>query len=388
MSAPAGACAPPLTVPAGRVKVQETGDASENVSQITALNSAGVDVTLGPDAGPAADLPTATVVAGVAAGDASKQTIVTMTNNSARLKLCKYLDAGRRPGDVHLRAQRDRQLGPNHRPRLGQPHRNVVEQLARERGLHRGRPAPGRDERLDQRGDRSGQQSRKHHGRPDDRRLLGRTSDRRRIARSAESLGQGHRWCRRDRRHVRGRRCRPGLLKLCKLASLGTVTEFTSGLNPGSSPAALTGGPGGNVWFADQGTTKAIGEITPSGVITEFSLPATSKPADIEEGPDGNLWFTDQGTTRAIGRMTPTGVVTEFSAGLNAGSLPNGLTVGPDGNLWFADRGTTKAIGRITTSGAITEFPCRQRPHRVGSSTARTGTCGSPTPVHRARSRG
>ena len=48
----------------------------------------------GRNSGPAADLPTATVVAAVAAGDASKQTLVTMTNDSVRLKLCKYVDQG------------------------------------------------------------------------------------------------------------------------------------------------------------------------------------------------------------------------------------------------------------------------------------------------------
>ena len=92
----AGTCSPPVTVPAGKVIVQETGDASESVTSITATQGAlpGTNAILGPLAGPAGNLDTATVVAAVQAGDASVQTIVTMTNNSVRLKLCKYVDQG------------------------------------------------------------------------------------------------------------------------------------------------------------------------------------------------------------------------------------------------------------------------------------------------------
>src|SRR3954452_12736972 len=52
---------------------------------------------------------------------------------------------------------------------------------------------------------------------------------------------------------------------------LGQITEFTSGLNPGSNPAAITAGPDGNLWFTDQSSMRAIGRVTPAGAITEFS---------------------------------------------------------------------------------------------------------------------
>ena len=143
-------------------------------------------------------------------------------------------------------------------------------------------------------------------------------------------------------------------------APLAQVSEFSTGLNAGGSPAGIAPGPDGNLWFTDRGTTKAIGRITPSGSISEFStgLNAGSGPAFIAPGRDGKLWFTDQGTTPAIGRITPSGSITEFDQtnGLNAGSSPEGIAPGPDGNLWFTDFGTTKAIGRITPNGSITEF--------------------------------
>lgn len=149
-----------------------------------------------------------------------------------------------------------------------------------------------------------------------------------------------------------------GLAAASSAAAAGTITEFSAGLNTGSAPSAITPGADGNLWFSDEGTTPAIGRITPAGTITEFTagLNATSRPYGITSGPDGNLWFTDRGTTRAIGRITPAGVITEFSAGLNTGSRPLEIALGPDGNLWFTDRGSTPAIGRITPAGTITEF--------------------------------
>jgi virginiamycin B lyase len=145
----------------------------------------------------------------------------------------------------------------------------------------------------------------------------------------------------------------------------GTITEFSSGLNAGSSPFGIAAGPDGNVWFADQGTTGAIGRVTPAGAITEFSagLNPNSRPFAIAAGPDGNLWFADRGATRAIGRINPgTQAITEFSAGLSPDSTPQGIAAGPDGNLWFTDAGNTPAIGRITPAGAITEFSAGLNP--------------------------
>jgi hypothetical protein len=82
---PIGACTQPITVPAGYVKVVESGDNAENVTGITASHADGSDA-VSPGT---INLPAASVVVTVNAGDASKGTIVTFTNNSVRLKLCK-----------------------------------------------------------------------------------------------------------------------------------------------------------------------------------------------------------------------------------------------------------------------------------------------------------
>src|SRR5258707_4191592 len=100
---------------------------------------------------------------------------------------------------------------------------------------------------------------------------------------------------------------------------LGSMTDFSAGLNPGSRPGTITPGPDGNLWFADTGTQSAIGRITPTGTITQFhaGLNPGSLPGAIVAGPDGNLWFTDQTDPPAIGRIPPTGTIPEFTGGLN-----------------------------------------------------------------------
>ena len=149
-----------------------------------------------------------------------------------------------------------------------------------------------------------------------------------------------------------------------RITPSGTITEFSAGLQPGNAsvPAGIAAGPDGNMWFTDEAGTPAIGRITPSGTITEFSAGLqpgnASVPARIAAGPDGNMWFTDEAGTKAIGRITLSGTITEFSAGLQAGnaSFPADIVAGPDGNLWFTDNGGTRTIGRITPTGTITEF--------------------------------
>ena len=147
----------------------------------------------------------------------------------------------------------------------------------------------------------------------------------------------------------------PGAIK--RITPAGTVTSYTTGLTPSSTPTGVAAGPDGGVWFTES-VGGRIGRIDPTTkAITEYSVGLTplSLATVITAGPDGNLWFTETAGGR-IGRITPSGTITEFSAGLAAGSLPEGIAAGPDGNLWFADAANPARIGRITPSGAITEF--------------------------------
>jgi len=86
-------------------------------------------------------------------------------------------------------------------------------------------------------------------------------------------------------------------------------------------------------------------------------LNARSVPFQIALGPDGNLWFTDEGRRPAIGRVTPSGAITEFSRGLRRDSPPFAIT----------------AIGRIATGAppALRAVPAPAGVARTG----RTLTC-------------
>ncbi len=138
------------------------------------------------------------------------------------------------------------------------------------------------------------------------------------------------------------------------VAAAVTIKEFKV-QSPGV-PQGITVGPDGNLWFTLDNTdsTSEIGRITPSGTITEFTLPAPSNDylilSGITTGPDGNLWFTYQDWNThvsAVGRITTSGTITLFPTP-TANSGPTDITAGPDGNLWFTE-GVGK-IGRATTS--------------------------------------
>ena len=178
-----------------------------------------------------------------------------------------------------------------------------------------------------------------------------------------------------------------GYSAIGRITPSGTITEFSAGLqrsNPQlagnvSVTESITVGDDRNLWFTDAGCDRgtvaspsgicAIGQITPSGTITEFGLATGQRlSGGITAGPDGNVWFTespgpsDPGGIHAIGRITPSGAITEFA--LPAGQTPGGITTGADGNVWFivvnvsltVGEAEIGRIGRITPSGGITEF--------------------------------
>jgi virginiamycin B lyase len=71
-------------------------------------------------------------------------------------------------------------------------------------------------------------------------------------------------------------------------------------------------------------------------------------------GPDGNLWFTEN-SAKKIGKITPSGTITEYTIPPDGGNIfPESIAVGPDGALWFT---TGSELGRITTSGSLTTLP-------------------------------
>jgi len=103
--------------------------------------------------------------------------------------------------------------------------------------------------------------------------------------------------------------------RIGRMSTLGAVTEFPIP-TAGSRPLSITAGLDSALWFNESQGGK-IGRITASGIFTEYPIraassvdnghlggyygPRTPDPAAIAVGPGGDLWFTEQGGNR-IGR--------------------------------------------------------------------------------------
>src|SRR5262249_26095125 len=147
--------------------------------------------------------------------------------------------------------------------------------------------------------------------------------------------------------------------KVGRITPTGQITEFTIPVPPGVSGRAggITTGPDGNLWFAHDGI---LATITPAGALRDHV--AENVPNAITTGPDWTIWaygtrFGPQ-TGAEIGdvveRISLSGSVTTFNVGTTSGA-PSAISAGPDGNLWFTEPDANQ-IGRITPAGQITLF--------------------------------
>jgi virginiamycin B lyase len=173
--------------------------------------------------------------------------------------------------------------------------------------------------------------------------------------------------------------------KVVRVTPGGAMTSFN--VSPTSQLTGITAGADGNIWFMDtnNSTGSKIGRITPSGVVTEFPIPQAQNMQsqglvnfyqNITAGPNGNIWYTAErvNTTTGIkagviGQVSPSGGVQVYnlpaaprnsnprSTG-SGGLLSVAITAGPDGNVWFTSfqAGGHAAIGKITPSGRITQY--------------------------------
>jgi streptogramin lyase len=175
--------------------------------------------------------------------------------------------------------------------------------------------------------------------------------------------------------------------RIARVTTSGTVSEFAIP-GVGLPSSTLTPGSDGNLWFSEQIwadqflTAGFIGSVTPAGAISEYPLPPRDHATvgTLTPGSDGNLWFIDTQqsffsgqASSEIGRVTPSGVITEYTLP-TPGAAANNLTPGPDGDLWFIQvsqfpfQTPSSTICRITPSGAITAYPVSE-PEIAGSLT-------------------
>src|SRR3954464_3658422 len=100
---------------------------------------------------------------------------------------------------------------------------------------------------------------------------------------------------------------------LCGPASAEVLVDFPTP-SMDSSPAEITAGSDGALWFAESGK-NAMARVTTAGSVTEFPLPppppgGDSGPQGVTLGPDGNVWFTNTHSD-LIGRITPAGNIAQ-----------------------------------------------------------------------------
>jgi len=126
----------------------------------------------------------------------------------------------------------------------------------------------------------------------------------------------------------------------------GNLTNQYAVPTKNNLPGGITAGPGGSVWFTENGclvkgpTDCVYGKIglLASSAVTEFD--AQSDPVSIALGDDGNLWFTACFANK-IGRITPAGTVTLYPVP-TPNSQPFDITKGPNRTMWFSERAAGK----------------------------------------------
>jgi virginiamycin B lyase len=156
-----------------------------------------------------------------------------------------------------------------------------------------------------------------------------------------------------------------------RLTTTGSYSSYPVPASASSVPGldAITVGRNGNLWFTETAVGR-IGEITPKAagpVVREFALPAADRLAPgvgspvtsadtIAPGPGGDIWFTEQGSN-AIGVMSTSGALLHKFTVPDPGSdpAPLGITEGPDQAMWFTENGANQ-VASITAQGKVTLY--------------------------------
>lgn len=122
-----------------------------------------------------------------------------------------------------------------------------------------------------------------------------------------------------------------GTSKVGSITTSGTITVQEYALPAASEPVDITKGPDEHMWFVERKAVK-VGKISTSGSVTEFSsFPTNSYLKAITTGPEGNIWYANEFTVSpfkgALGMMTPSGTMTEPT--VVEAPAPEGVTCAP-----------------------------------------------------------
>src|SRR5487761_1054298 len=143
---------------------------------------------------------------------------------------------------------------------------------------------------------------------------------------------------------------------------MATVAAYA--LTSGATPIAVAGiclGPDGNAWaVGNQATNSYLWRITPTGVVTAFTLPAsfTSSAAAASISADSTyIYVCSQNVSFGLRQYTTSGVLNgTYGAGTLSAQCSGGSSMIFDGtNQWVYGSGGG-VISRVTPAGVITNF--------------------------------
>jgi len=143
--------------------------------------------------------------------------------------------------------------------------------------------------------------------------------------------------------------------KIGRLSTSGASTEYSVG----GAPQTVALGADNTPWFTTSSSPVEIGHLV-NGQATEWAIPnalapyyPTFQPRNLVLGPDGNMWFAFQGGNSNVifGNITPSGSVTEYSVPSPSGyNLAPSLAFSKDGNAWI---GVGNSLVEVTTQGGV-----------------------------------
>ncbi len=169
-----------------------------------------------------------------------------------------------------------------------------------------------------------------------------------------------------------------------KIAPNGTITMLPA--IPNMAATTIEAGSSGVLWFAASkrvmsggNVLGAIGRIDiATNGLTLFDLPDNVRVSDIALASDGNAWFAT-GANR-VGQITPSGQVTMYT--VPGGREPDRLILGPNNDLWYTvPSGTSPSVGRIggigsnSQTGPDCSLVANPNPVTFGSAVLLTATC-------------
>jgi virginiamycin B lyase len=173
----------------------------------------------------------------------------------------------------------------------------------------------------------------------------------------------------------------PGIEQVASISANGIVTQYPLPGDIYGDLGNIVLGPDGNMWvgvsapeFDSPGVpgvsrrfgvaaavfrqTAAVLQITPTGSVTEFDVPAadsTADPAVLAAGPDKQLWMADlPGTDGGLTSLSTAGTFTTYPGLLPTTDTVTSIIADPGGtdSLWLSDD-TANAIDNVALTAPV-----------------------------------